>query len=251
MNIKAPNKADIPALRSLWKEAFGDSDKFLDKFFSKAFASERAFCVKDDDKIVAALYWFDCQYNGKDMAYLYAIATAREYRGQGICHKLMEHTHTHLARLGYVGALLVPGSESLFHFYESVGYEICSYINELKCSAVNGKAELCKIDKDEYAAIRRELLPNDAVVQEGKNIDFLATQADFYKGPGFLLAARIEGDTLYVVELLGATDRAEAIVYSLGCREGLFRVPGDTKPFAMCFPFDCGIKPSYFGLAFD
>ena len=52
MNIKSPKNADIPALRSLWKEAFGDTDDFLDVFFSAAFADERAMCVTDKGEIV-------------------------------------------------------------------------------------------------------------------------------------------------------------------------------------------------------
>ena len=30
------NREDLPALRELWKEAFGDGDSFLDQFFSVA-----------------------------------------------------------------------------------------------------------------------------------------------------------------------------------------------------------------------
>ena len=38
MIIKPPSKEEIPQLRTLWQEAFGDSDAFLDIFFSNAFA---------------------------------------------------------------------------------------------------------------------------------------------------------------------------------------------------------------------
>ena len=251
MNIKRPIKEDIPFLRSLWKEAFADNDKFLDDFFSTAFSFERAFCVEENNKIVAALYWFDCEYESKKLAYLYAIATAGEYRGQGICHKLMEFTHKHLQEIGYVGAVLVPGSEELFKYYESMGYKTCGSINQLFCNAKPQKTEVIKIDKNEYAAIRRTLLPAGGIVQENENLDFLITQAELYKGQGFLLTARTFGDTLYGIELLGATDKAGEIVYSLGCKEGKFRVPGEEVRFAMCLPFSCEIMPAYFGLAFD
>ena len=45
MIIKSPETRHIPQLRQLWKEAFGDTDDFLDVFFSVAFAPERSRCV--------------------------------------------------------------------------------------------------------------------------------------------------------------------------------------------------------------
>jgi hypothetical protein len=33
MKIDCPTAAEISALRALWKEAFGDSDEFLNDFF--------------------------------------------------------------------------------------------------------------------------------------------------------------------------------------------------------------------------
>ena len=251
MNIKSPLKKDIPQLRELWKEAFADSDKFLDSFFASAFSTGRSMCAFEGDRIIAALYWFDCECEGTKQAYLYAIATAQEYRGKGICHKLMEFTHTHLIKLAYDGAILVPGSESLFRFYESIGYQTTSRISEIKATTNGQKIELTRIDKSEYAKIRREMLPFCGVVQERENLDFLLTQAQLYKGGDFLLAARIFGDTLYGIELLGKTDTAESIVCSLGCKDGRLRIPGDGTQFAMHYPLKDSIKPSYFGLAFD
>ena len=45
MTIDAPKKQDIPALKALWQEAFGDEEAFLDCFFSTAFSPKRCRCV--------------------------------------------------------------------------------------------------------------------------------------------------------------------------------------------------------------
>ena len=95
MNIDKPNPTQIPALRNLWKEAFGDTDAFLDTFFSTAFSEERCRLVTIEVDVAAALYWFDCLYMDQSAAYSYAVATATAYRGQGICHKLMADTSQH------------------------------------------------------------------------------------------------------------------------------------------------------------
>lgn len=256
MIINTPEMSQSPELRGLWKEAFGDTEDFLNDFRRTAFDANRCRCVVVDGKMAASLYWFDCLCMEKRIAYIYAVATAKAYRGQGICHNLMENTHRHLSELGYEGAIVVPGSGGLFRFYEGMGYRVCSTVRELSCIAAVGdikELSLRSIGKEEYARLRRQFLPKGGVVQEKENLDFLQTQAQLYAGSGFLLAARREDDTLVGVELLGNETRTPEIVSALGCMHGTFRVPGEGKPFAMYYSLtnDTQPVPTYFGLAFD
>ena len=122
MIINAPTSRDIPALRSLWREAFGDEDSFLDAFFGTAYSPDRARVAMIDGNVAGALYWFDCSLEGRKYAYIYAVATAKSYRGRGVCTALMRDTHSHLKDGGYSGAVLVPGDAPLFAFYEKMGY---------------------------------------------------------------------------------------------------------------------------------
>lgn len=253
MIIDAPSPCHIPALRALWREAFGDSEEFLDMFGRIAFAVDCCRCITVGDTVVAALYWFDCSYRGDRIAYLYAIATAKAYRGHGYCTALMEDTHRHLRELGYEGAILVPGSEALFAFYKRHAYHVCSYIGEFDCHASTDGLAIRQIDIKEYAKLRRELLPEGGVIQENESLSFLQAQAEFFTGDGFLLAARRKSRILYGVELLGDTAKAPAIVRALRCAEGRFRIPGTDIPFAMYRSLG-DLKhapPTYFGLAFD
>lgn len=252
MTIDTPSQAQIPQLRVLWQEAFGDSDAFLDTFFTTAYSPDRCRCLTMDGKMAAALYWFRCSYMGQPIAYIYAVATAKAFRGQGLCRMLMESTHAHLEELGYAGAVLVPGSESLFRLYAGFGYRVCSGICEIPTDPKDRNIPVRRVEPEVYARLRQELLPSGGVVQEGENLDFLQTQATLYAGPGFLLAARQEGSQLYGLELLGDTDAAPGILGTLDCQSGTFRVPGDT-PFAMYRPIGESIlpMPKYFGLAFD
>ncbi len=253
MTIGKPQNSQWMQLRSLWQEAFADTDAFLDDFAETAFSTDRCRIASVDGRIAAALYWFDCWYLGNRVAYLYAVATAKAYRGQGICHRLMEDTHRHLKQLGYVGVILVPGSESLFKFYERMGYQKCSDIREIHCTASDTAVSVEQINKAEYAKLRRQLLPENAVLQEGENLDFLETQEAFYRGEDFVLAAHGEGSTLLSVELLGNEKAASGILNALGFAKGMFRTYGGDKPFAMCFSFGESTlpPPAYFGLAFD
>ncbi len=253
MNINPPDIQHIPLLRKLWKEAFGDTDAFLDAFFTTAFAPERCRCVFENNIPIATLYWFNCEYDGQPVAYLYAIATAVSHRGQGLCKQLMQDTHKYLKSLGYLGALLVPGESSLFDFYKQLGYTTTCYLQEFTCSAEDQNLSLRLISSGEYAFLRRKYLPVGSVIQEGENLAFLQTECKFYAGEEFLLAAKITDSHLYGAELLGNAEVAPGLVHHLGCNDGTFRCPGSEKPFAMYLPFNPTnkITPSYLGFAFD
>ena len=251
MTIDKPKKSQIVGLRALWREAFGDTDEFLDVFFNTAFSPERCACVTVDDDVAAALYWFDCECYGERVAYIYAVATAKAYRGQKLCHRVMEYTHNRLKDSGYSTAVLVPVTESLFGFYGTMGYKTCSYVSEVAVQAGGTVTELQKIDKNEYAKLRRMYLPDGGVIQENENLDFLERQAEFRSGDGFVLAARVEKGTFYGVEFLGNTEKLPSVLTTLEEEKGQFRVVGKDREFAMYCPINSNKAPTYFGLAFD
>ena len=253
MRIDIPSPDRIPQLRALWREAFGDTDEFLDIFFTTAFSPQRCRSIIEGERVVAALYIFDCEYESGRIAYIYAVATAASHRGRGLCRTLMDETHCQLKDLGYAGCILVPGSEALFELYRKMGYNVCSRINSLEVNAESYPINIRAISTEEYAALRRRYIPHGGVIQEKENLRLLKAQASFYAGDDFVLAIQNRKDTLYSPEMLGNIDRAPAIVHALGCSKGKFRVPGEQKPFAMYLPLcDQDVDaPSYFGLAFD
>lgn len=250
MIIDAPSPTQIPLLRKLWKQAFGDEDVFLDAFFTVGFHPTRCRCITDGGKVLAALYWFDCSWNDKKLAYLYAVATEAAMQDKGLCRALMEDTHRHLAALGYAGTLLVPGSKDLFRLYEKLGYHSFSGIRQWVCGPAAVPAMLKKLTPAEYAGQRRRYLPAGSVLQEGALLDFLATQADFYAMEQGLLCAAKGNNSLFVYELLGDPDLAPGIVAAFGAPEGTFRTPGH-MPFAMYRSLTGSQDPSYFAFALD
>ena len=248
MNIDYPLQEQIASLRQLWKEAFGDSDAFLDEFFTRGFAPDRCRCVTLDDEVVAALYWFDCRLDGRPLAYLYAVATAKNHRGKGLCRSLVENTNAHLKELGYSGILLVP-AEGLEELYAKVGYVPCTRIREFSCAAAEEKAELREVDAEEFAKLRQKYLPDGGVEQAG--MEFFHVMARFYTGENFLVAVSREEKAFFAPELLGNADAAPNILAALGAETGTFRTPGDGKAFAMYHSLTDATSPQYFGLAFD
>lgn len=285
-----PTECMLPQLRTLWKEAFGDNDDFLDKFYETAFDKSRcrvAFIdetvsrtegnndmLPSSEKIAAALYWFDCMVDTQRVAYIYAVATAKAYRGNGACHILLENTHNHLKSLGYSSTVLVPGNETLIQLYEGCEYELATKRNRMECVAEDMGIEQQEITKEEFSRLRRKFLPKNSVIQENENLNFLATQAKFYTGrkpnsnlypqsevsttndfcskDTFLVATNIENENLHAIELLGDTTLAPGIVHALGCKDGTFFSPGKDEEFAMWHRLtEDAVEPAYFGFSFD
>ncbi len=250
MNIDYPAQAQMDGLRALWQEAFGDDDTFLNLFYTYGFAPDRCRCISADGHVAAALYWFDCQYRGRPLAYLYGIATRKAFRGNGLCRTLVENTHAHLKHLGYSGAILVPAREELFQMYEKMGYSVCASVSEFTCHAGSDAVQLRQLDASEYSQARREFLPESGVVQEGDSLDFLHAMADFYAGEDFLVCISRD-EEFFAPELLGNEQAAPGILAALRKKQGHFRGPGGNKPFAMYHPLSDATTPDYFGLAFD
>lgn len=252
MKIDFPIPAQGMEMAKLWQEAFGDTMELIEGFFCTGYSPARCRCVTVDNQVVAGLYWLDAEYKDQRFAYIYAVAVRKNHRGQGIGRKLMEDTHAHLQLRGYDGVLLVPQTESLRQMYDKMGYRDCTTVSEFTCEAADVPAELHRIDRDTYAAARREMLPEGGVVQEGENIAYLENFAFFYRGEDFLLAAHKENKTLRAPELLGNAAAAPGILKALNCQTGTFRTPGKVIPFAMFLPLiKDATAPEYFGLAFD
>ena len=251
MRIDKPQTRHIPDLRELWREAFGDTEDFLDQFFGKAFSPDRCRCVLEGDKPVAAVYWFHEFCRGKPVAYLYAVATRITCRGRGLCRELLARTHRDLEALGYAGAVLVPADPELAGMYRRMGYEFFGGVTDIPASAGETAAALEPVDGETYHRLREKYLPAGSVFPDKTYLPFLESQARLYAGEDFLLAAVREEECLVGLELLGNVAAAPGILKALGMEAGTFRTPGSEKTFAMYRGFGAPGEPAYFGLAFQ
>lgn len=251
MRTDFPTAAQIPQLRSLWKEAFGDTDAFLDLFYSVAFSPRRCRCITEEGIVTAALYWFDISCDGQKFAYIYAVATAAASRGRGLCRRLMEDTAEVLIAQGYQGALLVPQEGGLRTMYGKMGYLPATAVDQFFCAA-SAPVPVQEISAQEYARRRETLLPPGSVALDAESLAFASRLARFYEGPELLAAASREAEHLRILEFLGSQEGAPGLVAALGATEATCRAPGGDTPFSMYLPLtpDCR-KPDYFAFNFD
>ena len=246
-----PVSGDIPRLRALWKAAFGDTDDFLDVFFSTAYAPDRCRCIREADTVPAALYWLDMDCAGQKFAYIYAVATDPAFRGRGLCRTLMEDTAGVLTARGYDGAILVPQDGDLRGMYGRMGYLPATTLDEVLCAA-SVPCPATEITAADYAARRAAQLPEGGLTLGKAALVFLAQLARFYAGDGFLAAVSREQEHLRILEYLGDRENVPALVAALGATEATVRLPGKGMEFAMYRPLTDGCKkPDYSPFAFD
>jgi len=247
-----PAQHHVPGLRRLWKEAFGDTDVFLDGFFEYGFSPRRCRCIGENGDVWAALYWFEVTWRGQRFAYLYAVATAAARRGQGLFSALLEDTKQVLRAQGYDGILLVPEGEGLARMYEKFGFFAATTVEDYRVEAAKRPVSCRETGAAEFAQLRRDLLPEGGVLQEGEILRFLASQYRFWAGDGFLAVGQIYGGKLVCQEFLGEANAMGGLVRALDVPVGVFRAPGNKRPFAWFLPLWGGCEPpAYFGLALD
>lgn len=242
---------DIPELKRLWQEAFGDDEALIDGFFSTLYRPDSVFVIRDGDTVAAMachLPMTICQGNrGWAASYLYAVATDKRYRGHGLCGRLLGFAAGYLPSIGAKALLLVPGSSTLREFYRQRGYADWTTVDmvELTAGAATGFTE--RIEAPVYLELREQLLQNRSYVScPVPVLEFQKHLAELYGGGLYRLSdgdregcacVAVDGNGRAILyELLWPGDRAEgaAIAASaVGARRVLCRTPGDGAPFAM------------------
>lgn len=252
MKIDRPTPEQVPLLRDLWKEAFGDTDAFLDLFFGTAYGADHCRCIVSQGRVTAALYWLDFHLEDRKYAYIYAVATAKDCRGQGLCARLMADTAARLRQEGYHCAVLVPQDAGLRTMYGKMGYLDTGRIDVFFCAAGDIPVPIRKISAAEYADARRNATPEGSPQPDAKAVAFLETLADLYAGDGFQAAVSNETKHLRILEYLGDRKDLPGLIAALGATEATVRAPGGDTPFAMFLPLE-GTQDAakYFALAFD
>lgn len=242
------NTDTITSLKALWNIVFGDPEAFIDAFFEIAFSPDRCRFFVQDGQIVSALYWFDCSYKGGKLAYIYAVATHPDHRGNGLASRLLTETHTHLKAQGYAGAVLKP-AKGLFPFYERLGYATSGFIRRFHAEASNERAHITELSAADYSLLRQSFLPENGILQEGVTLTFLHAFARFYAGEDCLLC--VSRDEPVIFEYLGNPNSVPGILAALDIPQGEIPTPGKEIPYTMWLPLNCTKTPGYLGITLE
>lgn len=111
-------------IRSLWEEVFGDERAFVDAFLMHRHDPRLCLTREEDGRIVAMLHIVPMAGDCGRTAYIYAVATAPEYRRRGYASSLLDEAIRKIAASGeYDFAALIPSGEDSRRLYAARGFE--------------------------------------------------------------------------------------------------------------------------------
>lgn len=108
--------------RELWMEVFGDSREDVDRFFIDVHSPENLLTHSEPERVVSMLNIVEINTDYGATAYLYAIATAAEWRGRGFAEQLIRQAIAISKQRGYKAVMLIPSEESLVGYYQRFGF---------------------------------------------------------------------------------------------------------------------------------
>ncbi len=240
--IRRPGRKDIPALKALWKEAFGDTDVFIDDFFSIGFSPKRALCAYWENQPVGALYWFRGDVRKLKVVYFYGLAVKEEHRGHQLGRALLEKAKAHLRFRGCHGGALVPGNGELKAYYKKLGLQPFGTVRRERVKAGDTPLPIRELTADEYALERRKEALTFAINHSPEFLRLVGRNARFYVGER--VAAAVQGDTL--LEFMGSPRNLPGLLRSLELEEAWVWKAGDDQLGAMYMHFtENKFRPSY------
>lgn len=235
-------------MADLWDICFGGDRKELLRVFRKVHDKKHTLVMKrpGDPTIAGQIFWQDCLFRGKKVAYLCSLGIDPDLRRQGLGTELMEYTLSHLKAQGYSAAVLEPQDDELFWFYHYFGFRL-SGTHDAYFKKAGEPVEMWEITPEEYHRLRPEYLPEEGL--ELPLVFFREHSREFayYQGEDFICT--IEHGELYNCrELLGNRRAAGGIVANLGKPHLFFRTPGKDHNDVMLLDFEgCLPEDIYLG----
>lgn len=128
MQINNALQEDLSELKQMWQEIFQDTEEFCTFAFSLCDLKD-IFVLKEGDNIAAMLMaGIDVTAYGKNGYYIYGVATKPEHRKKGYAKALINHVLKEKISQGYDFVITQPASDSLYAFYDSLGFTAKTYL---------------------------------------------------------------------------------------------------------------------------
>lgn len=229
IKIIAAKDADGTVI-DLWQEAFGDTREEIMRFFAAAGGS-RIACFTSGGKLKGMAVLIPVTVRGIFSYYGYAVCTAKDFRGKGVCRKLHGEIFRFCKREN-AGYILHPANAGLFAMYEGFGMSICGYCGEKYIDAVPGKCTY------------RRALPCDTARRES-DTRWESTMIGYLLGDSETICAAFdsgmaygkkEGDILSLSYVSGVSDgEIAAFCAECSCRGARLRTHEGNIPYLCGF----------------
>lgn len=221
INVRYAIDKDIDDVKEIWSYCFGDTEKFMDYYFSKRYFKEHNVVVEQYGNIISSLqlgqYTINLNSNNYDTSYVVGVSTLPEARGKGFMKSMMNFTLEELYKRGEKVSILMPIDYRIYrrygyeHCYDQIQYNID--VDDLRSFRIKGNFH--KSNKDHVKALidmadsfQNGL--NGYTIRDNKYFEnlfgeiqsedgnFYIYENDGYKG---YLIYSFNGDTMFVREL--------------------------------------------------
>jgi len=224
---------DLPALYSLWSEAFGDPPNYIHTFYATHFSpSFTAVCELNGQVCAMAnlLPSFLC-VNGSHLParYIYAVATLKSFRGKGIGSALMQFVANYLNQSSLYG-YLSPAEKRLYDFYRPLGFvEAFALQKQTLSPSFRSPCSLLSITNEQILSLREQFFSSSGYAAWSLSSfslirdDIEGETGQFFKicsqnGQGYMLCYKLKEKWL-IAEFAASHDLLMDAVSCLGSAE--------------------------------
>ncbi|MCP9611219.1 GNAT family N-acetyltransferase [Coprobacter tertius] len=110
----------------LWQACFGDTEEFVQLYFSTKYSDENTLAIIEDDKVLSALqilpYTMTCWGKKYRASYISGASTWPEYREKGLMSRLIREAFITMRNREIPFSFLIPAEEWLYDYYAKSGY---------------------------------------------------------------------------------------------------------------------------------
>ena len=240
---------DVPAMRRLWHEIFGDPEELTEIFYALLPDMGSAVVAVEDKKLIgmanvingmelieSGLKYIEHEKEPPVCGYIYAVAVDPEHRGKGIGRELCLEAEKLAKKRESDIVCTLPASPSLYTWYrEIMGFEpvLRRKSFEVQCEA----KELCmELSSTEYMMWRENMLkgknhlhPSYPTLEWEKQFCKVFGGGLFACGSG-ICAAYVDGSLCVIKDMVCAFPGDEGIIAAsvgkhLGCEKAVYYLP--------------------------
>ncbi len=162
-----------PLAKALWKEAFSDTDAFIDWYFANKVLDGHSLCMFEDGKLISIVHMipYTIRIQGKPVksAFISGVATSLSRRGEGLMRTMLLESLGLLRQRGIIITHLYPFSHA---FYENFGWTAYTHVNRQTVSEarrLRGTEIVETMDESVLSPLyNRMMKPYDGYVVRGR-----------------------------------------------------------------------------------
>lgn len=228
--IRPATVIDIPEIKKIWDQSFDDPLNYVDFLYDKVMSPSDTLVFEEEGEISSIAMSIYCSFRYHDeeipCVYIYGCATRPDRGGRGLMTQLISVVEQNAIARGCQMSILVPGSKSLFKFYQKRGYSADFSLRRVALrpgmlkTIPRPESEIVYdliVGSEMYDIRERALYEIPHIVWDADQLDFMAADALAYQdhiasysgelGNAYAIYS-IHKRVMFIREILGTTEES-------------------------------------------